>query len=712
MRLAEATGRRAVALAEAGGPTVAELLTPAAFRNGLAVLQALGGSTNGVVHLAAIAGRLGRRLDLAELDELGRRRAGARRPEAVGRRLHGRVPRRRRRAAPPLPRSPTPSTPRRRRSAATTIGEIVAGVPPRYEDRIIRRRDDPVVPVGAIAVLGGNLAPARRGHQALGRLARAAAARGARRRLRLGRGHDAAGSTTRRPRSRPTTSSCCATPGRAARPGMPEAGYIPIPRRLARQGVKDMVRISDARMSGTAFGTVILHVTPEAADGGPLAVVRTGDRIRLDVPARRLELLVDADELAARLAALAGPADAAAARLRAALRPARAAGRRGPRLRLPERRTAMAEASAAAPLCLPPRPLAAAAARGAAGRHLRLPFPRLPRGPAARGRSASYTPTHGDARRLARPRRRRRHRARRRRAAERLRHRQPRPARGARRASRHACAASSSSRPTPPAPRRSPACTGSACAASGSTCPNRPGSPSTRSRPRRAWSARSAGTCRSWSAPGRSPTVAALAARHAMPVVIDHLALVRPDDAGATRGHRTAAPPRHRRRLRQALGALPAGAGARLPRPRPAGRAPGSEPPRAAALGHRLAAYRSLRRACPTTRTWSTTALDWLPDDRRCASGSSSPIRRRSTGPPDHRLQGRQDMAVLNEAAKGVYVIAVTPFADDGALDLASVDRMVDVLRGGRGDRDHHPRPARRGREADRRGVARAWPSG
>jgi dihydroxy-acid dehydratase len=83
-------------------------------------------------------------------------------------------------------------------------------------------------------------------------------------------------------------------------PGMPEAGYIPIPKKLAQQGVKDMVRISDARMSGTAFGSIVLHVTPESAVGGPLALVRTGDRIRLDVPARRLELLVSAAELKAR----------------------------------------------------------------------------------------------------------------------------------------------------------------------------------------------------------------------------------------------------------------------------------------------------------------------------------------------------------------------------------------------------------------------------
>ena len=86
-------------------------------------------------------------------------------------------------------------------------------------------------------------------------------------------------------------------------PGMPEAGYLPIPMKLARQGVKDMVRISDARMSGTAFGTIVLHIAPEAAVGGPLAVVQSGDRIRLDVDGRRLDLLIDENELARRLAA-------------------------------------------------------------------------------------------------------------------------------------------------------------------------------------------------------------------------------------------------------------------------------------------------------------------------------------------------------------------------------------------------------------------------
>ena len=83
-------------------------------------------------------------------------------------------------------------------------------------------------------------------------------------------------------------------------PGMPEAGYLPIPRKLARQGVKDMVRISDARMSGTAFGTIVLHITPESAIGGPLGLVRSGDRIKLDVPNRRIDMLVDDATLAQR----------------------------------------------------------------------------------------------------------------------------------------------------------------------------------------------------------------------------------------------------------------------------------------------------------------------------------------------------------------------------------------------------------------------------
>ena len=89
--------------------------------------------------------------------------------------------------------------------------------------------------------------------------------------------------------------------------GMPEAGYLPIPKKLARQGVKDMVRMSDCRMSGTAFGTIVLHITPEAAAGGPLGLIETGDRVRLSVKDRSLDLLVAEDELARRRAAWAPP---------------------------------------------------------------------------------------------------------------------------------------------------------------------------------------------------------------------------------------------------------------------------------------------------------------------------------------------------------------------------------------------------------------------
>src|SRR5205814_3799413 len=91
-------------------------------------------------------------------------------------------------------------------------------------------------------------------------------------------------------------------------PGMPEVGNLPLPRRLLERGIRDMVRISDARMSGTAFGTIVLHVAPESAVGGPLALVKTGDRITLDVPKRKLELLVPADELAKRRKAWKAPA--------------------------------------------------------------------------------------------------------------------------------------------------------------------------------------------------------------------------------------------------------------------------------------------------------------------------------------------------------------------------------------------------------------------
>ncbi len=129
-------------------------------------------------------------------------------------------------------------------------------------------------------------------------------------------------------------------------PGMPEAGYLPIPLKLARAGVKDMVRISDGRMSGTAFGTVVLHVTPEAAVGGPLAYVCNGDRIRVSLARRELALLVSADELARPRCSAAGDRTERRTRLPQAVPAKRDAGRPGRRLRLPDAGAAHAAHSA------------------------------------------------------------------------------------------------------------------------------------------------------------------------------------------------------------------------------------------------------------------------------------------------------------------------------------------------------------------------------
>ncbi|MFL6661376.1 MAG: dihydroxy-acid dehydratase, partial [Rhizobacter sp.] len=164
---------------------------------------------------------------------------------------------------------------------------------------VIRPRQAPVKPMGSMAVLGGNLAPR-------GALIKQSAATPA---LMQHTGRAVVFDSVEDLAERIDDPALdvhandvlvLRNAGPVGAPGMPEAGYLPIPRKLAAQGVKDMVRISDARMSGTAFGTIVLHVAPEAAAGGPLALVRDGDLIRLDVPARRIELLVDDAELARR----------------------------------------------------------------------------------------------------------------------------------------------------------------------------------------------------------------------------------------------------------------------------------------------------------------------------------------------------------------------------------------------------------------------------
>ncbi|KFC71296.1 L-arabonate dehydratase [Devosia sp. LC5] len=309
VRLSEATGSLAAKLATEGGPTVKDLLTPAAIRNGLVALQAMGGSTNAVVHLAAICGRLGIPLDIALLDELGHRV-----PLLVDLQPSGQHYMEQFHKAGGVPALLKEIRGELDLSAPTihgaSIGEMIDAVVDEPGQTIIRSVAAPLKPIGTLAVLKGNLAPR-------GAIIKQSAASKA---LMQHTGRAVVFESVEDLSNRIDSDDLdvaaddvlvLRNAGPKGAPGMPEAGYLPIPRKLARQGVKDMVRISDARMSGTAFGTVILHISPEAAAGGPLAIVQTGDRITLDVPARTLNLDIPAAEFERRLAALPPPAETA-----------------------------------------------------------------------------------------------------------------------------------------------------------------------------------------------------------------------------------------------------------------------------------------------------------------------------------------------------------------------------------------------------------------
>jgi dihydroxy-acid dehydratase len=187
-----------------------------------------------------------------------------------------------------------------------TLGENMAAAPPAWEQDVVRPFGDPIFREGGIAYLRGNLAP--------GGAIIKQAAMDAKLARHEGRAvvFESLEDLARRIDDPDLDVEAgdvlvLKNAGPRGAPGMPEAGYLPIPKKLARKGVKDMVRISDARMSGTAFGAIVLHVTPKAAIGGPLALVQAGDRIRLDVPARTLELCVSAGELEARRARWRAP---------------------------------------------------------------------------------------------------------------------------------------------------------------------------------------------------------------------------------------------------------------------------------------------------------------------------------------------------------------------------------------------------------------------
>lgn len=299
VRLAEQTGHHAARLAAEGGPTVADILTPAVLRNAMVVLQALGGSTNGVVHLAAVAGRVGHPLDLAALDAIGQRV-----PVLVDLKPTGKHYMEHFHNAGGLPRLLREIAHELDLTVLTVFGDALQSSVDRAievpKQNVIRTISDPVAASGAIAVLSGNLAP--RGAI----IKQSAVSPGLARHVGRAVVFDSIAEMSRRiddPELDVTAEDVLVlrNAGPKGAPGMPEAGYLPIPRRLASAGVTDMVRISDARMSGTAFGTVVLHVVPEASENGPLAAVEDGDLISLDIAARRLDLLVDPVEIEARL---------------------------------------------------------------------------------------------------------------------------------------------------------------------------------------------------------------------------------------------------------------------------------------------------------------------------------------------------------------------------------------------------------------------------
>jgi dihydroxy-acid dehydratase len=285
--------------------TPAHVLSRGSFLNAVAVQMALGGSTNAAVHIVAMAGRAGVALSLDDLDAMGRRMPVLANLFPSGDRLMedfyfaGGLPALMQRIRAHLSLDELTVT---GRSLGDNIADALV-----HDDEVIRPLDRPVSDNGALAVLRGNLAPE-------GAVIKPSAADA---RLLRHRGRAIVAD------SPAELNTLCADPaldcdentvlvlryaGPVGAPGMPEWGGLPIPKKLLARGVRDMVRISDARMSGTHYGSCILHVSPEAAVGGPLALVCSGDEIVLDVPARTLTLCVSDEELARRRAAWRPPA--------------------------------------------------------------------------------------------------------------------------------------------------------------------------------------------------------------------------------------------------------------------------------------------------------------------------------------------------------------------------------------------------------------------
>lgn len=304
LRHAEAAGGRAVEMG-AKGPMPQEIMTPEAFANAFRVLLAIGGSTNGLIHMTAVAGRLGIQVDLQALDRMGQET-----PVLVDLKPSGQHYMEDLEKAGGLVTVLRELRPQLHLDCMTvtgrTLGEEIEAAPLPWDQDVVRPFNNPLYPQGGIAVLRGNLAPD-------GAIVKQSAAS---EHLMDHVGSAVVFEDQEDLANRiddpnldvgPDDILVMKNAGPKGAPGMPESGYLPIPKKLAAKGVKDMIRMSDARMSGTAFGSVVLHITPEAADGGPLALVQNGDKIKLDVPKRRLDLLVDKDVMDRRRAAWMPP---------------------------------------------------------------------------------------------------------------------------------------------------------------------------------------------------------------------------------------------------------------------------------------------------------------------------------------------------------------------------------------------------------------------
>jgi dihydroxy-acid dehydratase len=300
LRIAEEAGAQAVRLIR-NPVSPLSLMTQGNLDNAVRVLLSLGGSTNAIVHLAAIAGRAGLSLDLKRLDALSETT-----PVLVDLKPTGEGYMEDFHAAGGMRALLWELRDLLDLSAKDLDGVSLAdriGDGSHFVDRrIIRARGEPVSPVGGLVALFGSLAP---DGAILKRSAATPALFETEARCVVFDGLADLSARIDDPDLNVTAQDILVLKGAGPRSpaGMPEAGYLPIPKKLARQGVKDMVRMSDCRMSGTAFGTIVLHIAPEAAVGGPLQFVQTGDRIRLSVKDRRLDLLVEEAVLAARRAA-------------------------------------------------------------------------------------------------------------------------------------------------------------------------------------------------------------------------------------------------------------------------------------------------------------------------------------------------------------------------------------------------------------------------